>query len=191
MYVNDFDNNGQIEAVLTYFVDHKEITFASKDELQKQLPIIKKKFLYAETFANANLQDILGQEKLSAAKKYTTDYFSNSIFINDGKNNFKTVALPWQAQITPYKDALPIDINSDGLMDILCVGNFYNNNIQMGRFDADYGTILINKGNYIFEPSPINGLFLQGQIRLIKPIIIKGKKAYILGKNNGDIQVIK
>ena len=191
LYVNDFDNNGQIEAVLTYFVDHKEITFASKDELQKQLPIIKKKFLYAETFANANLQDILGQEKLSAAKKYTADYFSNSIFINDGKNNFKTVALPWQAQITPYKDALPIDINSDGLMDILCVGNFYNNNIQMGRFDADYGTILINKGNYIFEPSPINGLFLQGQIRLIKPIIIKGKKAYILGKNNGDIQVIK
>ena len=31
------------------------------------------------------------------------------------------------------------------LPDILLVGNYYENNIQMGRNDADFGTILLIK----------------------------------------------
>ena len=46
------------------------------------------------------------------------------------------------AQLSPYKTAALIDINNN-LPDILLGGNYYDNNIQMGRYDADYGTILI------------------------------------------------
>ncbi len=51
-----------------------------------------------------------------------------------------------------------VNANNDGLPDILLVGNFYDNNIQMGRNDADFGTILINKGNGRFDCESINGL---------------------------------
>jgi hypothetical protein len=50
--------------------------------------------------------------------------------------------LPRQAQLTSYRDAIVVDANTDGLPDILLMGNYYDNNIQMGRYDADFGTIL-------------------------------------------------
>ena len=47
MYYNDFDDNGKKEQILTYFVNNKEIPFATKEEIIKQMPPLKKKFLYA------------------------------------------------------------------------------------------------------------------------------------------------
>ncbi len=64
LYYNDFDDNGKKEQVLTYYLNGKEIPFASKDELQKQIPNMKKKFLYAEDFAKASLDEIFQDEKL-------------------------------------------------------------------------------------------------------------------------------
>jgi len=77
------------------------------------------------------------------------------------------------------------------LQDILLVGNFYENNIQMGRYDADFGTILINKGNNKFEVSTINGLQLKGQVRKIKPIVINKQQAFVLVKNNDSMMIIQ
>jgi hypothetical protein len=58
--------------------------------------------------------------------------------------------LPWQAQLTPYRDAAIVELNDDTLPDIFLAGNFYPNNIQMGEYDADYGSCLLNNGNADF-----------------------------------------
>ncbi|MDE3253309.1 MAG: VCBS repeat-containing protein, partial [Bacteroidota bacterium] len=58
MYYNDFDDNGRKEQILTYYLNGRELPFANKDELQRQIPILKKKFLYAEDFAKASLKDM-------------------------------------------------------------------------------------------------------------------------------------
>jgi len=99
--------------------------------------------------------------------------------------------LPWLAQLSPFKDAVVINANNDSLPDILLVGNFYDNNIQMGRNDADFGTILINKGNGKFTCENINGLEIKGQVRHIKKINIDKQEAYILVRNNDSVMVIK
>jgi hypothetical protein len=191
MYYNDFDDNGKKEQVLTYYMGGKEIQFANKAELEKQIPIIKKRFLYAQDLAKASLQDIFTDEKLKNADTLTANYFPNSILINDGKLNFTVQEMPWQAQLTPYKDAVVIDANGDNLPDILLVGNYYDNNIQMGRNDADFGTILINKGNGKFEAETLNGLQIKGQIRHISKIKIGKKEAYILARNNDSVMLIQ
>ena len=61
----------------------------------------------------------------------------------------------------------------------------------MGRYDADYGTILINKGKGVFEAQSINGLAIKGQVRHIKPIKIGKQTAFIVARNNDSIMVIK
>jgi hypothetical protein len=111
--------------------------------------------------------------------------------MNDGKLNFSVQAMPWQAQLSPYKTATVVDANGDNLPDILLGGNYYDNNIQMGRNDADFGTILINKGNGKFETTSINGLQIKGQVRHIQKINIGGKEAFILAKNNDSTVVIQ
>ncbi|MEO6188142.1 MAG: VCBS repeat-containing protein [Ginsengibacter sp.] len=191
LYYNDFDDNGRKEQLLTYYLGGKEIPFASKAELEKQMPFIKKKFLYAEDFARASLNDLFGREKMKDAKVYTADYFSNAILINDGNMHFETKALPWQAQLSSYKDAVIVNANNDSLPDILLMGNYYENNIEMGRYDADFGTILLNEGNANFNAESINGLQVKGQVRHIKKINLVKEEAYVLVKNNDSARVIK
>lgn len=191
MYYNDFDDNGKKEQVLTYYLNGRELPFANKSELEKQIPIIKKHFLYAEDFAKASLQDIFTKEKLKSADTLTANYFENAILINHGNLNFTIQPMPWQAQLSSLKDAIAVDANGDNLPDILLVGNYYENNIQMGRYDADFGTILLNKGNNKFSAETINGLQIKGQVRHIRPINIAGKKAYVLARNNDSAMVIQ
>ncbi|MDF2190733.1 VCBS repeat-containing protein [Paraflavitalea sp. CAU 1676] len=191
MYYNDFDDNGRKETVVTYYLGGREIPFANKDELQRQIPVLKKRYLYAEEFAKASLQDIFTAEKLKGAAVFSADYFSNAILINEGNLKFNLQAMPWQAQLTPYKDAIALQANNDTLPDILLGGNFYDNNIQMGRYDADLGTVLVNMGKGAFTAEPINGKPIKGQVRHIREIMIGGKKAYVLARNNDSTLVLR
>jgi hypothetical protein len=191
LYYNDFDNNGKKDQVLTYYLNGKELPFASKDELQKRIPILKKKFFYAADFAKASIDDIFSKQKLEDAKVYSADYFSNAVLINDGKLNFSIKALPWEAQLSTYRDAIPVDTNGDQMTDILLLGNYYENNIQMGRYDADFGTILVNKGNGNFVCENINGLQIKGQVRRVRKIKQGGSDAYVLARNNDSAMIIR
>ncbi len=190
LYYNDFDGNGKKEQVVTYYLNGKEIPFANLKELQKQIPLLKKHFLYADDFAKATLTEIFSKDKLDDAQLLAANYFSNSILMNKGNLNFETKPMPWEAQLSPLKDAVIIDANGDNLPDILLFGNYYDNNIQMGRYDADYGTILINKGHGEFAVETINGLQVKGQTRHVKPIIINNQQAFVLARNNDSAMII-
>ncbi|RYG44850.1 MAG: VCBS repeat-containing protein, partial [Chitinophagaceae bacterium] len=190
LYYNDFDGNGKKEQVLTYYVGKRELPFVNKDELQKKVPFIKKKFLYAGDFAKASIADIFGDDKLKKAQVLQADYFSNAVLINKGNMEFSTVALPWQAQLTSFRDAVVINANDDMLPDFLLVGNYYSNNIQMGRYDADFGTILLNTGNGNFRCENAGGLVLKGQSRRIRPMKMPNRTGYILARNNDSVVVL-
>jgi len=191
LYINDFDDNGNKEQVLTYYLDNKEIPFANKEELQKQMPGLKKKYLYAGDFAKASLTDMFSESKLKSSTILTANWFYNTIFINDGKMNFKAIPMPVDAQLSPYRTATIVDANKDNLPDILLGGNYYDNNIQMGRYDADYGTILVNKGNDRFVVSTLNGLSIKGQVRSIKQVkLANNKQGFVFARNNDSTLVI-
>ena len=190
MYYNDFDDNGKFEQIITFYLQGKEIPFANKDEIQRQIPKIKKSFLYAEDFAKANLYDIFTKEKLKSSKLVKAYHFANTLFINDGKGQFTAKVLPWEAQITAYKSAVVTDANGDKWPDILMMGNFYDNNVQMGRYDADYGTLLINTGKQDFSAAALNGLSIKGQVRQIAPIQLNKQLAFVLGMNSDSLRLI-
>lgn len=191
LYYYDFDGNGKKEQILTYYLNGKELPFATIAELEKQMPALKKKYLYAKDFAKASLNDLFSADNLKKADTQVADYFSNAILINQGNLNFKVQSLPWEAQLSTLRDAVVVDANGDSLPDILLVGNYYENNIQMGRNDADYGTILINKGHGSFTTESLNGLSIKGQVRHIRSIKIAGKEAFILARNNDSTMVIQ
>ena len=190
LYYNDFDDNGKKEQVLTYYLKNKEITFSNKGELERQMPVLKKKYIYAEDFAKAGFSDIFPSEKIQSSTILTADYFSNAVLINDGKLNFTVMPLPWEAQLTSYRDATIVYANNDNLPDIFLAGNYYGNNIHNGRYDADFGTILINQGKGNFSCENLKGIILKGEVRHIKPIKISQKQAFVLAKNNDSLVVI-
>ena len=148
--------------------------------------------MYAGDFAKASIDEIFTSEKLESSQTLTANYFASAVLINDGKMHFSMQALPWGAQLTQYRDAIVVNANDDDLPDILLVGNYYDNNIQMGRYDADFGTILVNKGHGNFSCENINQLAVKGQVRHIRKIMLeKNKEAYILARNNDSVMVIR
>jgi hypothetical protein len=190
MYINDYDKNGRKEPILTYYLNGAEVLFPTKLEIEKQMPFIKKKYIYATEFSKATIADIFGKDKLEEAQILEADYYESAILVNDGKGNFKLKPLEYRAQWSSYYDAQVIDANGDKLPDILMMGNFYNCNIQMGRYDADFGMILINKGNCNFAPQPINGLQVKGQVKRLKKIKLKGGEGIVVARNNDTLMVI-
>jgi hypothetical protein len=84
-----------------------------------------------------------------------------------------------------------INANNDDLPDILMAGNSYNANIQMGRYDADFGTILVNKGKGSFTCETIQGLKIKGEVRNISKLNIGKQTALVLARNNDNLMVIK
>lgn len=191
MYVSDFDKNGTTDQVLSYYLGGTEVMFANKAETQKQFPFTKKKFLLAKDFAKARIVDIVGENELANANVFEANYFDNAILVNDGKGNFTLQSLPAKAQLSPFYTAQIIDANGDKLPDVLMLGNFYDCNIQMGRYDADYGTVLINKGKCQFEVTKLNGINIKGQIKRIRNIKVGNETLMIIARNNDKLMVLK
>ncbi len=191
MYFNDFDDNGKKEQIVSYYVGGKEIPFNNFAELQKQMPALKKNYLYAKDFARASMTEIFGKEKIAGSEVFEANYFKSSLFLNDGKGNFSMADLPIEMQYTPYYAGWFGDVNGDGKTDLIPGGNFYNCNVQMGRYDAENGSVLINKGDNNFQYLNMKNSPLKGQVKQIKPITIKGQKAIIVAQNNGPLKILK
>jgi enediyne biosynthesis protein E4 len=189
LYYNDFDGNGKKEQIVTYYVNGEEIPFMGKGDLQKLMPVLKKKFLYAEDYAKASLREIFPSEKLDQAKQLMVDYFANAILLNNGKGNFTLKELPAENQFSCLKSGIEINIDSKSSA-VLLFGNFYQNNIQIGRNDADFGSLLFYDGNEKLHSELIDGLILKGQVRKVEVLMVHDKPHYVLAMNNDSLRVI-
>jgi hypothetical protein len=190
LYYNDFDGNGKHEQMLTYYLGGKEVPFYNKAEMERQMPDIKKRFLYAKDFAVASLEDIMTSEKMESAELHSADYFYSAVLLNHGNLKFTIHELPWQAQLSTLKDAVVVDANKDEFPDLLMVGNYYENNIEMGRYDADFGSLLLGDGSGGFQYAGLDGLSIKGQARKVQPIKVDGKQAFIVARNNDSVLVV-
>lgn len=191
MYLNDFDNNGRAEQIITYYLNGKEIPFASKVQLEKSLPILKKKFLYAADFAKATLDQLFDKEKLNKSIQFKATQFANMVLLNKGKSGFEAVTMPANAQLTNYRAVIPFKPQDQKVNSYLLLGNFGYNNIEIGKQDADFGTMLQWSANGQSQAHLIEQLLVEGEVRKAAPIKIGNSICWILAKNNGALQVLK
>ncbi len=184
LYRNDFDDNGSIEPIVTYYYKDEETPFASKDELVKQMPFLNKKYLSYSDFANAKFKDILPTKKLKSALEKHVFNLASCYYENLGSNTFKAHKLPFMAQLSTVNDIVVYDFNDDNFNDLLLIGNNYEISTQLGRQDASHGILLFNdtKGGFIEENS--QQFDVSGASRNSETIEIKGETFYIITRNN-------
>ena len=192
LYVNDFDRNGTTEQIITCYRQGKSCPAILKADLQKQIPVIKQKFLKFSDYAKASINDLFTDAQMEGKTLQMVNNTQSSFLINEGNGKFRLKALPQEAQVSPINSIQTIDYNKDGHQDILLVGNFYDNIPEIGRYDANYGIILAGKGkgNYTVQTSKQTGFFTKGQVRKMRVINgLGGKKEVVLVKNNEKAQV--
>jgi len=76
------------------------------------------------------------------------------------------------------------------MKDLLIGGNFYGNSIQLGRSDADFGTLLLNRGNGKLEPMSLPGMIIKGEIRKISQLKSGDNPAWVIARNNDSAMII-
>ncbi|MFC0183855.1 FG-GAP repeat domain-containing protein [Pseudarcicella hirudinis] len=192
LYVNDFDKNGTTEQIINCYHQGKQCPMVLKADLQKQLPVIKQKFLKYSDYATAQIKDLFSDSQLEGSTILKTNNTQTSFLINEGNGKFSIKALPQEIQVSPVTAIQTLDYNHDGILDIALAGNFYDVLPEIGRYDANYGLILQGKGKGAFEviKPKKSGFFTKGQVRKMK--LAKnnnGGSILILAKNSDKAQV--
>jgi hypothetical protein len=193
LYVHDYDANGSVEQIITcYAEDGKSYPMVLKADLQKRLPMVKKKFVKFSDYAGKGIKEVFTAEELQGATIKKVNNPHTSILLNNGNAKFDLQPLPVEAQFSPVYGIQAIDYNEDGMTDLLLTGNFYEVLPEIGRYDANYGLILKGTGQGKFEAvlSKDSGFFVKGQVRAIREIRgANNQQLLILAKNNDSVQV--
>ena len=106
-----------------------------------------------------------------------------------GNGTFKISALPVEAQLAPIFGLLPYDIDKDGRLDLLMVGNDYGMELLQGRADAFNGLVLRNAGPNNFTPLSMeaSGMLVPHDARTLSKVRLATGKELILATQNRDV----
>jgi len=186
VYVNDFDENGTNDIVLSKFYKDDYVPVRGRECTSQQMPYVAEKFEDFHSFASSTLMDILPQDKVESAVVYEISSFESIILIND-KGQLKRKVLPNQLQVSPIKSIYIGDVNEDGFKDIFTVGNHYGVEVETVRYDAGVGGVLLGDGKNGFEyVSPLDsGFYVPLDSREIKLLnSARGQNLYLVLNNN-------
>src|SRR3954453_14354764 len=154
--------------------------------MQGNIPAIKKQNLRHEEFAKKSMQELFPEEVVNKSIIKQFNYCSSIVAINKGNGQFETEKLPAMTQLSSVNAIKCVDVNEDGITDLVLGGNLYDLLPQFERLDASYGDVLINngKGSFSFTPQKQTGLQVQGEVRDIVEVETKKGKQLLFLRNN-------
>lgn len=190
-YASDFDNNGSMDPVLTYYEDGNIYPLVQKDVLIKQMPPLKKKFVYAKDYAKATISDVFSKDQLKNALIHNA-YILETCWWENKDGKFVKHILPPQVQVSPVFGILVYDFTGNGHPDILLAGNKHGVEVETGRIDSGIGTLLEGdgKGNFSWVNNTKTGFWATREVRDLA--MVKGPDGsirVIVSNNDSPAQV--
>ena len=167
LYFKDFDNNGSVDPIFSFYIQHKRYPYLTRDELLIQLPALRKRFSDFKTYADITLDDLFQNNELNNAGHLEADHMETTCFLSSTNGKFTKAILPKEVQYSPVYAINAMDFNSDGSIDILVCGNNSHAKIRLGKFDANYGILLMGdgKGNFRYVNQKESGFNIWGDVR--------------------------
>jgi hypothetical protein len=176
MHFADFDQNGSVDPILSYYIQGKPQVYLSRDELTKQLYRKKALFPSFGQYAEAKLEDIFSEAELKMATVLSANTLETTLY-KSVSGQYEKVVLPMEAQFSPVYSMVSLPSKRNGsTKDILLAGNQLQARMKIGRMDANRGLLLRSSGQadtYTAISHPLSGFRFSGDVRSM--LVIDGK----------------
>ncbi|MGB7395424.1 MAG: VCBS repeat-containing protein, partial [Pricia sp.] len=156
IYASDYDKNGKIDPVMSYYIDGENQLAHSRDEIVGQINAMRGRFKTYEAYATTPFEKSFLPQELEAAYVIESHIFTSSYLENLGNGRFELRSLPLALQTAPIEGISVADFDLDGLQDILLTGNSYATEAATGRYDAFMGAFLKGNGDGTFKNIPFD-----------------------------------
>lgn len=186
MWINDFDNNGTIEQIVTQNVAGNDYPIHQKKELTEQMVILKKQNLKASEYAQKTIGELFPKDIIENSIVKTSAISESVIAVNEGSGKFTIIKLPSRVQLSCVCGITCTDVNNDGNLDLIMGGNNFEFKPQYSRLDANYGNILLGDGKLGFEWQDNNtsGLLVREEIKHLRQFKDEKGKTYLVAAIN-------
>ncbi len=163
-----------------------------RDDIARQMPVIKKRFPTYKPFALATMDEVLTPEQRKGAIRLKATTMQSCFLRNDGGGKFTLLPLPVEAQVSVLNGMVVDDFDEDGNLDVLINGNDYGTEVGTGRYDALNGLLLKGDGAGNFRPLPIlrSGIYIPGNGKaLVKLQGSSGRYLVAASQNRGPLKL--
>ena len=149
LFLDDFDNNGQIDPIIFYTLFGKYLTFSSKNKLTEQIPAIKKKYISYKEFSKVEtIEDLTGKSEDEILEIKSIKELRSMLYLGS-KEGFKKIPLPKEAQMSNIQDFIVESI--DGNVKVKFVGNHYDYVTELGKNMSNSGGEITDFENFKFK----------------------------------------
>jgi hypothetical protein len=191
LYVNDYDKNQSPDPIICIYnpADGKTYPYNTRADILTQMPFLKKENLKYKDYASKTYEQLFTPEQRKNDIIKKVDNLESSFLINEHGTSFTLKALPLEAQVAPVFSSIMLDSTT-----YLLAGNFFKSKPEIGRMDASYGTLLQfdkKQNNFNALPNRENAMYIEGEIKDMRRIQIKGKPYIILSRNNAPLQLMR
>jgi hypothetical protein len=182
----DFDDNGSVDPIMSFYIQGKSYPYITRDELLDQMSTMRTRFQDYKSYADASIKEIFTAEELEGAQKLKATQLKTTYFQSTAGGKFVEKPLPVEVQVSPVYTITTIDYNGDGNKDLLLCGNISKARLRFGKYDANYGILLKGngKGGFEYIPQSQSGFVLKGDVRSVLPL---GNKLFF-GINQQAVQ---
>jgi hypothetical protein len=194
IYAKDFDNNGNVDPIMCYYIEGIKQISHTRDEIISQISAMRSRFRTYTSYAETPFENSFLPKELDDAYLVKSYVFKNSYLENLGNGSFKLRALPMEVQMAPVKGIIINDIDQDGFEDLVLTGNSYGTDVATGRYDALMGIVLKGNGNGGFIPLSIEqsgflNNFDGSGLAMMKDAF--GNLQIIVANNDGPLKVFR
>ncbi|HEV7347826.1 VCBS repeat-containing protein [Telluribacter sp.] len=169
LYARDFDKNGKIDPILSFYVQGKNYPYITRDELVGQISGMGSRYPDYKSYADVTLDDLFSQSELADAQHLEANYLRTAAFLSTTEARYQLAELPLEAQVSPVFAMTTLDYDQDGHKDLLLAGNISQGRLRLGKFDANHGVLLRGngKGQFTYLPQLQSGFRLTGDVRSV------------------------
>lgn len=189
IYAKDFDANGSIDPFISRYINGKEYPVHYRETMTGQVAGLRKLLLTYDQYGHMEMSkvlDFLGKDNMIVMR---ADCFESSFIENLGNGEFALHPLPDEVQVSPINSISVSDLNDDGNLDFLAVGNSFSEETLTGFFDAGIGVCALGNGDGTFRlvPPQYSGFCVRTDAKAIGEIRAGATRTWIVTSNSAPL----